>query len=123
MESRGGITNCIEKSKNKQNQLVINQYTITKTLGEGGYATVKLARTAEKLFVIPNQAVKIFKKAVLRRKREFFNSPDGGMVIKTALDDVYRELETIRSLNHPHILKVYEILDNEEANKIYLSIF
>ena len=43
------------------------------------------------------------------------------MVVRTALDDVYREIDIIRNLNHPHVLKVYEILDSEVCNKLYLS--
>ena len=35
---------------------------------------------------------------------------EGTMVVRTALDDVYREIDIIRNLNHPHVLKVHEIL-------------
>ena len=45
------------------------------------------------------------------------------MVVKNALDDVYRELEIVKYLNHPHILRVHEIIDSEESNKLYLGYF
>ena len=114
-------TRTLQKSRDKQGNLLINQYTLLRILGEGGYAVVRLAKFNEKYFVKPTKAVKIIKKEILRRKREFFNSPEGRMIVKNALEDVYKEISIIESLNHPHILKVHEIIDCEDSNKLYLS--
>ena len=55
---------------------MINHYTIEKTLGSGSFAKVKLARSS---FLGKEQpfAVKIFKKAILRKQKEFYKDADG----------------------------------------------
>lgn len=44
------------------------------------------------------------------------------MGFKTALDDVLVELEIMKKINHPNCLKLYEIIDDEEEDKLYLII-
>lgn len=123
MESRCLRTSTIIKSKDKKGKTIINQYTLLKDLGEGGFALVKLAKSGNRSYVIIKKAVKIFKKEVLRRKREFINSSEGRMIVKNALEDVYKEIDIIRILDHPNILKVHEIIDNDESSKLYLGNF
>ena len=41
----------ITKSRDKQGNLKINQYTLLKAIGEGGYAIVKHAKCHEKNYV------------------------------------------------------------------------
>lgn len=60
----------------------INDYTLLQILGEGSYGKVKLCTKGSQQF-----AQKIFNKALLLRKREYFKKPDGGMGIRTALED------------------------------------
>ena len=43
------------------------------------------------------------------------------MVIHTALEDVVRELEIIKQLCHPNLLSLYEIIDDDENQKLYMS--
>lgn len=121
MESRVQFTTSLSKSKDSQGNTIINQYTLVKNIGQGGYAVVKLAKTPQANYVRYIKAVKIFKKEMLRRKREFVNSPQGTMIVRNALQDVYKEIDIIRGLNHPHIVKVHEIIDNEESEKMYLG--
>ncbi|OMJ89315.1 hypothetical protein SteCoe_8518 [Stentor coeruleus] len=122
MESTCLRTSTLTKSKDKKGNTIINQYTLFKDLGEGGFALVKLAKCENRSYVIIKKAVKIFKKEVLRRKREFINSSEGRMIVKNALEDVYKEIDIIRNLDHPNILKVHEIIDNDESSKLYLVL-
>lgn len=38
----------------------------------------------------------------------------------TALDDVYKEIEIMKVLDHPNIVKLYEIIDDPSKEKLYL---
>jgi serine/threonine protein kinase len=40
-------------------------------------------------------------------------------IITTALDDVYRELEIMKKLSHPNIIKLVEIIDDLDSGKLY----
>jgi serine/threonine protein kinase len=42
------------------------------------------------------------------------------MTITTALDDLYKEIEIMKQLNHPHIIKLYELIDDPSSDKLYL---
>jgi serine/threonine protein kinase len=42
------------------------------------------------------------------------------MTFTTALDEVYQEIEVMKSLNHGNIIKLYEVIDDPESDKMYL---
>lgn len=65
--------------------------------------------------------MKIFKKDMLSRRREFTNTSDGKMVVTNALTDVYKEISIMKELNHPNVIKVHEIIDDTSGTKIYMS--
>ena len=60
-----------------QGRSKVNQYVLLRTLGEGSFGKVKLAircDTGEKY------AIKIVKKSILRRRREFTKDSDGSIL-------------------------------------------
>ncbi|XP_075155539.1 salt-inducible kinase 2 [Haematobia irritans] len=75
-------------------------YDIEKTIGKGNFAVVKLARHR----ITKNEvAIKIIDKSQLDT---------------TNLQKVYREVEIMKRLNHPHIIKLYQVM--ETKNMIYI---
>ena len=53
---------------------MINEYCFVKKLGEGSYGKVKLAKKKD---TEDKYAIKILKKSVLKRKREFIKDAEG----------------------------------------------
>jgi hypothetical protein len=75
----------------------VGNYDLGKTLGRGQFGKVKLARhviTGEKV------AVKIIRKSKLDRD---------------AMALVRREIYIMKLLHHPHIIKLYEVLETEKV--------
>ena len=75
-------------------------------LGEGAYAKVKEAVDSETLV---RRAVKIMKKRKLRK------IPNGEA-------NVEREIALLQELNHKNVMKLIEVLFNEEKGKIYMVL-
>nr|NP_569972.1 Salt-inducible kinase 2 [Drosophila melanogaster]AAF45711.1 Salt-inducible kinase 2 [Drosophila melanogaster]AJP62078.1 FI24002p1 [Drosophila melanogaster] len=75
-------------------------YDIERTIGKGNFAVVKLARHR----ITKNEvAIKIIDKSQLDQ---------------TNLQKVYREVEIMKRLKHPHIIKLYQVM--ETKNMIYI---
>lgn len=72
----------------------VSNYIIDKNLGKGTFGDVKLAThvlTGEKV------AIKILEKAKISREEDF--------------NRVVREIQVLKMLNHPNIVKLLEVLD------------
>ena len=82
-------------TQNQESQ--IGDYIIKKTLGKGTFSKVKLGihkATNEKV------AIKILEKSKIKEKDD--------------LQRIIREMQILNELNHPNIVKVYEICESEE---------
>ena len=112
----------------REDNSVVGNYTILRTLGQGSFATVKLAqntqtgeevgprgcrpprtvgasraltpRSSLAVRLLPQVAIKIIDKARLR---------------PTQLEKLMREVRILRSLHHPHIVKLYEVIESASA--------
>lgn len=42
------------------------------------------------------------------------------MTVTTALDEVYKEIEIMKQLNHPNVIKLFELIDDPASDKLYL---
>ena len=62
-------------------------------------------------------AMKIMNKRKLRRK-----TIGPGMSNSNEYDNVKQEMAIMKKLDHPYILKLYEIIDDPESQKLYLII-
>lgn len=45
------------------------------------------------------------------------------LVVKNAFQDLLREIAIMKKLNHPNVIKLNEVIDDPEEDKIYLSTF
>ncbi|XP_044133601.1 serine/threonine-protein kinase SIK2-like [Bufo gargarizans] len=75
-------------------------YDIERTLGKGNFAVVKLARHR---ITKTEVAIKIIDKSQLDAVN---------------LEKIYREVQIMKMLDHPHIIKLYQVM--ETKNMLYL---
>jgi [calcium/calmodulin-dependent protein kinase] kinase len=93
----------------------VRQYSILRTIGEGAFGKVKLGQVGSEFY-----AIKQFEKQILRRQREFLSDGSGKMVVKTALQAVEHEIKVMRILAHPNVVRLQEIIDDEEEDRLYI---
>lgn len=84
----------------RKNPVRVGMYDVEKTIGKGNFAVVKLARHR----ITKSQvAIKIIDKTLLDEAN---------------LKKVYREVQIMKLLHHPHIVKLYQVM--ETKNMLYL---
>lgn len=85
---------------------IVGNYLIGDQLGEGSYGKVKEALDCNTLC---RRAVKILKE---RRLRKIFNGEQ----------DVQREIRLLQRLRHRNVIRLFDVLKNNEKQKMYLFI-
>uniref|UniRef100_A0A2I2YKH6 non-specific serine/threonine protein kinase n=1 Tax=Gorilla gorilla gorilla TaxID=9595 RepID=A0A2I2YKH6_GORGO len=84
------------QGQGQQKPLRVGFYDIERTLGKGNFAVVKLARHR----VTKTQvAIKIIDKTRLDASN---------------LEKIYREVQLMKLLNHPHIIKLYQVMETKD---------
>lgn len=76
--------------------LQVGFYEIIRTLGKGNFAVVKLARHKVTKTLV---AIKIIDKTRLNPSN---------------LEKIYREVQIMKLLNHPHIIKLYQVMETKD---------
>ncbi|KAF7280261.1 uncharacterized protein LOC143204721 [Rhynchophorus ferrugineus] len=89
-----------DREKMSKNPIRVGFYDIERTIGKGNFAVVKLARHR---ITKTEVAIKIIDKSQLDASN---------------LQKVYREVDIMKRLDHPHIIKLYQVM--ETKNMIYL---
>jgi len=113
-------TTKIFKSKASDGRTLINNnYKVLGRLAEGSFSIIKLIESekAQKKF-----AMKQYNKTILQKKRELVRGKDGKVQYKDSLGDILREVETMKKLNHPNVIKLFEIINDPNYSKLYLII-
>eukprot|EP00162_Nutomonas_longa_P012773 comp21258_c0_seq1/m.45452 comp21258_c0_seq1/g.45452 ORF comp21258_c0_seq1/g.45452 comp21258_c0_seq1/m.45452 type:complete len:454 (-) comp21258_c0_seq1:640-2001(-) len=112
-------TNRIEKKvsydENNSKEVKINQYVMIKTLGRGSFGKVKLCIDGQSG---RPYAIKIIKRSLLRKKK--FGAP--GKKSSENFTKIMREIAIMKKLNHPHTVKLIEVLDDPESEKLYMVL-
>ncbi|KAK9738297.1 Protein kinase domain [Popillia japonica] len=89
-----------ERERISKTAIRVGFYDIERTIGKGNFAVVKLARHR---ITKTEVAIKIIDKSQLDASN---------------LQKVYREVDIMKRLDHPHIIKLYQVM--ETKNMIYL---
>ena len=61
-------------------------------------------------------------KPTLKRERAIRYSTTGEMQMINNLDKVYNEIDVWTQLNHPYITKLYELIDDDNHDYLYLVL-
>jgi serine/threonine protein kinase len=68
-------------------------------------------------------AVKIFQKSILKRIRTMERNKETRKVqVKTALEQVEREIALMKKLSHPNLVGFYEAMDSPDSDLLYMVI-
>lgn len=106
----------IHKAHTAEGFKTLNDYMLLETLGEGSYGKVRLADKNGQKY-----AVKILNKSKLKKKREFYVDENGANRVKDALENVRKEIAIMKKMRHNNIIRLFEVLDNPDSNKIYMG--
>jgi len=102
------ITKTIRKSKDEDGNKQINGYVILKQIGKGSFGTVFLCMHSN---TQKPYAMKVMEKEVLKKiKSGKFNG----------LELVQQEINIFGKLKHPNVVKLFEVMEDEKENKLYL---
>ncbi|XP_059364897.1 serine/threonine-protein kinase MARK2-like isoform X2 [Carassius carassius] len=100
-DAKGGGRSSVSRSRNVAPTVdenpQIGNYRLLKTIGKGNFAKVKLARH---VLTSKEVAVKIIDKTQLN---------------SSSLQKLYREVRLMKFLNHPNIVKLFEVIDTEKT--------
>ncbi len=94
-----------------------NDYKLIKKLGQGSICKVKLVEKKNMKF-----ALKIVNKKILLKKKKFQLDENGNMVITTPMEGILKEISILKKVNHPNLVKLYEIMHNKDKSKLYLVL-
>ena len=107
----------LSKSYDDQDNKYYNEYKFIKVLGQGAYSKVKLVEKDNIKY-----AMKIIDKNLLKSKKIFKQDKDGNIIVSNLLKDALKEIAILKKLDHPNIIKLYEILHDYQKQKIYLIL-
>lgn len=108
-----------KKFKDEEGFKHYNEYKVIGKYGEGSVGKVKgiVNTSTGKLF-----AMKVVNKLLLKMRKEYVRKAKGKMGIKTAFDAVEKEIKIIKTLDHENIVRLHEILTDEDNEKLYLIL-
>ena len=67
-------------------------------------------------------AVKIFHKSILRDCKTMSQDSSHHLQVRTALENVEREIAVMKMIQHPNLVSLYEVIDSEEMEKVYMVL-
>ena len=106
------ITNKINDIVNSDVQL--NDYLLGDTLGIGGFSVVRKVSRLNKR----TNTTEYFALKIIRRSLKVSNNTkkNGGT------DIVKKEIALLKKLNHPNVIKLFEVIDDPAHNSLFLVL-
>jgi [calcium/calmodulin-dependent protein kinase] kinase len=110
------VFSCVKRSEIEIKQtmangnLQVNQYMLEAQIGKGSFGVVYSALDT---VLGERRAVKVFDKKQL--KKHFHGK-------NTSLHVIRNEIETMSALDHPNIIKTYEVMESSHKNSVYLVV-
>eukprot|EP01132_Coremiostelium_polycephalum_P004248 gene4248-5317_t len=98
------------KTKDNHGYKMVNEYVIGKKLGRGTYGKVFLAYHQETNHLY---AVKVFNKFRLKKKSLGFGKGN-------AYEDVLKEIAIMKKMDHPNVVRLYEVINDPDEECIYM---
>lgn len=114
-------TATVRVTRDEEGRKVVNEYVILGRLGAGAFGTVKLCERFVPGHPSRRFALKVFNKLLLRKRKEYRQTASG-MVACPALERVQHEVEVMRTLYHPNIALLFEVMDAPDCDKLYLVL-
>ena len=99
---------------------IVNNFIFQEIIGRGAYSKVKRCIDKE---TKKELAVKVIKNYLLRKKKKAFDkTSSGSLLIHYMIEDAINEMKTYKAIpkEHPNILSLYQILNDNEKDKTYL---
>jgi len=100
------VTGTASVKKLAKGQLVVNKYELIKSLGKGSFGDVYLARDVE---TDREYAMKVLSR-----------SSSSNSITSDLTNNIKREIEVMKELEHENIVSLIEVIDDASAKKIYL---
>ncbi|RLN36589.1 hypothetical protein BBJ28_00013736 [Nothophytophthora sp. Chile5] len=95
----------------------VNGYRIMGLLGEGAFSKVYHCVNSDG----SEFALKILNKSFLKRKREY-KRVDGKLMLSNAFQKVQKEVAIMKKLSHSNLVKLHEVIDSLEDDKLFLVL-
>eukprot|EP00968_Pinguiococcus_pyrenoidosus_P026815 scaffold7339_cov249-Pinguiococcus_pyrenoidosus.AAC.15 len=97
----------------------INEYVVVRHIADGSFSNVYEVERNEEGVGPVRYAAKVMHKSLLRRRRNI-ERKGRKTVVKTALDNVAREVALMKKLEHPCIVDLVEVIDDVESDLIVM---
>lgn len=67
-------------------------------------------------------AVKMIQKSILKQIKTMEKGPNNRLTVRTAFDDIEKEIATMKRLCHPNCVQLFEVIDSVESDKLYMVL-
>jgi len=105
------------KHYDEQGNKYYNEYKFISNIGSGSFSKIELV---EKDGV--KYAMKIIDKEFLKSQKNMEYDENGNLIINSSFENALKEIAILKKMNHPNIIKLYEIMYCKKNKKIYLIL-
>jgi hypothetical protein len=67
-------------------------------------------------------AVKMIQKSILKQMKTMHKDADNRLTVRTAFDDIEKEIATMKRLRHPNCVQLFDVIDSIESDKLYMVL-